>query len=227
MKKTFKFYIAAWAVVIALFNVISFVVPNERTTLFWIGYSFISLTFVGLLIFFFVGVKASNAAKMFYKFSLIKIGYGALIASFIVGGLCMAISPIPYWVGVVACAVVLAANILSILKATVAVTEIERIDSKIKTQTAFVKILTIDAEALMARANDDAIKAECRKVCEAVRYSDPMSNGALASVEGQITLKFAELSESVSANDKEKVASDAKELLVLIDSRNKKCMLLK
>ena len=139
----------------------------------------------------------------------------------------MLISPLPYWVGVVVCAIVLAANILSILKATAAVAEVERVDSKIKIQTSFIKMLTIDADTLVAQAKSDGVKAECRKVYEAIRYSDPMSNDALASVESQITVKFAELSDAVKADDVAKVAELANEVVILIGDRNKKCKSLK
>ena len=227
MKKNFKLYLVACAIVLALFNVISFVVPSEKTTSFWIGYIFISLTFIGQLVCSYKIFKANNATKIFYNLSLVKIGYVGLIASFVVGGLCMLISPLPYWVGVVACAVVLAANILSILKATAAVAEVERIDRKIKVQTSFVKMLTIDADTLMAQAKSDGVKAECRKVYEAIRYSDPMSNEALASVESQITVKFADLSDAVKADDVAKVAELANEVVILIGDRNKKCKVLK
>ena len=223
MKKNFKLYLVAWAIVLALFNVISFVVPSEKTTSFWIGYIFISLTFIGQLACASTVFKANNATKLFYNLSLVKIGYVGLIASFVVGGLCMLISPLPYWVGMIVCAVVLAANILSILKATATVTEVERIDSKIKIQTSFVKMLTIDADTLMAQAKSDAVKAECRKVYEAIRYSDPMSNDALASVESQISVKFSELFDAVKTDDFTSVTEIANDIIILINNRNQKC----
>ena len=227
MKKNFKLYLVAWAIVLALFNVISFVVPAEKTTSFWIGYIFISLTLIGQLACSYIVFKANNGTKIFYNLSLAKIGYIGLFASFVVGGLCMLISPLPYWVGVVVCAVVLAANILSILKATVAVAEVERVDSKIEEQTSFIKMLTIDADSLMAQAKSDAVKAECRKVYEAIRYSDPMSNDALASVESQITVKFAVLSDAVKEDDVEKVTEITNEVILLVCNRNNKCKVLK
>ena len=125
------------------------------------------------------------------------------------------------------CAIVLAANVLSVIKATAAVSEVERIDEKVKTQTFFIKSLTIDADTLVARAKSEAVKAECKKVYEAIRYSDPMSNDALDSVESQITIKFAELSDAVKADDAEKVAEIANEVVILVGDRNKKCKLLK
>lgn len=138
----------------------------------------------------------------------------------------MLISPLPYWVGVIACAIVLVATALSVIKATVAVNEVERVDKKVKTQTFFIKSLTVDAETLIARAKSETAKAATKEVYEAIRYSDPMSNDALASVEGQISVAFAKFSDAV-ANESGDIANLANEVVILVGDRNKKCKLLK
>jgi hypothetical protein len=137
------------------------------------------------------------------------------------------VTPFPYFVSVIICAVVLALNVLAIFKRKMAVDAVSAIDKKIKTQTFFIKSLTIDADTLMASAKSESAKAECRKVAEALKYSDPMSSDALSSVETQITLKFAKLSDAVHANDDEKIAELAGEVVILVGDRNKKCKLLK
>ena len=232
MKKRFNLYIVAWAVLLALFNVIAFVSVGwtgqaKYTSSFWIGYVFITVMFIGQLICSYMAFKADSAKKLFYNISLIRTSYIGLIVSFIVGGLCMLISPLPYWVGVIVCAIVLVANVLSVVKATAAIDEIERIDTKVKMQTFFIKSLTVDADTLMASAKSEAVKAECRKVYETIRYSDPMSHDALSSVESQITVKFAELSEAVKADDANKAIEIVNEIIILVGDRNKKCKLLK
>ena len=232
MKKRFNLYIVAWGVLLALFNVIAFVSvgwagQEKYTTSFWIGYVFITVMLIGQLVCSYMAFKADSAKKLFYNISLIRTSYIGLIVSFIVGGLCMLISPLPYWVGVIVCAIVLVANVLSVVKATAAIDEIERIDTKVKTQTFFIKSLTVDADTLMASAKSEAVKAECRKVYEAIRYSDPMSHDALSFVESQIAVKFEELSDAVKADNAEKVAEIANEVVILIGNRNKRCKLLK
>ena len=139
----------------------------------------------------------------------------------------MLISPLPYWAGAILCAILLAVQILSVTKAQAAVELVTQTDAKIKTQTFFIKSLTVDADTLMAQAKSETVKAECRKVYEAIRYSDPMSNEALAPTESQITVKFAELSDAVKEDNAEKVAEVANEVIILIGDRNKKCRLLK
>ena len=232
MKKNFKFYLISWAVVVALFNVIAFVVPSiptleKYTSSFWIGYVFITITLIGQLICAYVALKDDSSQKLFYSISLVRTSYIGLIVSFVVGGLCMLFSPLPYWVGAILCAIVLAINIIAVMKATVAINEVERIDEKIETQTAFIKALIVDAESLIARAKSETIKSECKKVYEAIRYSDPMSHTELATIESEIAHQFSLFVDAVKADDAEKVLDNATEICLLINDRNKQCKLLK
>lgn len=232
MKKVFKFYSAVWAILLALFNVISFVSVgwagiSKYTPSFWIGYAFITLSFIGQIVCAYFALKDNDIKKTFYNVSLIAASYTGLILSFVFGGLCMLLSPLPYWVGIILCTIILGFNVIAVVKATAAIDIVGGIDKKVKEKTLFIKSLTVDAETLMSRAKSEAVKAECKKVYEAVRYSDPMSNGALVSIESEITIKFSNFSDAV-VSDKFNVASEcATELVILIDERNKKCKLLK
>ncbi len=231
MKKTFKLYIAAWLILLALFNVIAFVSVGwegyeKYTPAFWIGYVFITLAFIGQLICSYIALNKKNATATFYRLPLVTISYTGLIVSFVAGGLCMLISPLPYYVGIIVCAIVLAIYAIALIKAEAAASIVEGVDNKIKAQTLFVKSLTVDADSLLAHAQSDDAKAACKKVFEAVRYSDPMSSDTLAGVESQITLKFNEFSNAVTCGA-DSISNLADELVVLIGDRNKKCKLLK
>ena len=232
MKKVFKFYSIIWAVLLALFNVISFVSVgwagiSKYTPSFWIGYAFITLSFIGQIVCAYFALKDNDIKKTFYNVSLIAASYTGLILSFVFGGLCMIISLLPYWVGILLCAIVLGINVIAIIKASAVVDIVSSIDEKAKESTFFIKSLTVDAESLISRTKSENIKAECKKVYEAVRYSDPLSNAALASIESEITITFAKLSEAVVDDNFETVSEFASEIIILLGDRNKKCKLLK
>lgn len=233
MKNIFKYYVVCWAVLAAVFNLIVFITPNEMVGMnkfggaFWSGYVFIMLAFVGQLVCAYFAFKSENKQKFFYSLPLITISYTATIASVIVSTLCMVIPNLPNWVGIIICLVILAFSAVSVVKAKAAADVVSEIDKKIKVKTLFIKSLTVDVESLMARAKTDEINAELKKVYEAVRYSDPMSEEALSGIESQITLKFDLLSKAVAEENAEAVRSAAEELVILINDRNKKCKLLK
>ena len=233
MKKMFKFYAICWAILLALFNLIVFLTPNEIAGIskfngsFWVGYVFITLSFIGQLVCARLAFKQESLQKFFYNVSLITVSYSATIVSVVIGALCMAIPVIPTWVGTIVCLLLLALSAVSVLKAKAAIDIVSAVDKNVKEQTFFIKSLTVNVETLMAKAKSDFVKMELKKVCEVVRYSDPMSNNALSGIEAQIILKFNALSQAVEADHAEEVQVLAEELSILVNERNKRCKLLK
>ena len=233
MKKTFNYYSICWLISLVVFNVIAFVTPNEITGVskftgsFWSGYIFITLAFIGQLGCAYKAFQAENLKKLFYNIPLISVSYTGLVVMLVVGAICMAVPFIPYWVGIIACLLVLAVSAISVIKATVAADVVSQIDEKIKVQTQFIKLLAADAEHLMSISKTNELKAEAKKVYEAIRYSDPMSSDALSNIEGQIQSEFEFFTQAVKSEDLELAKSVANGLLNLIDGRNKKCKVLK
>lgn len=58
------------------------------------------------------------------------------------------------------CSIIFAITAIAVIKANVVAEAVTEIDKKIKTQTFFIKSLTIDAEGLLARANSEEMKIE-------------------------------------------------------------------
>lgn len=232
MNKNFKYYALIWAILLAVFNVICFITPDEAAGMskfggaFWVGYVFITVAFIGQLVCAYIALNTNDKTKLFYNIPIIRVSYTGLILTLVFGAVCMAIPNLPNWVGIIVCLLILAFTAIAVIKAIAASDVVEDIDAKVKAQTLFVKSLTVDAESLLSRATTPEAKDACKKVFEAARYSDPMSNDALAGVESQITLKFNELLEAVSGGA-DNVKNIADELVILIGDRNRKCKLLK
>lgn len=233
MKKSIGVYSIIWAICLAVFNVIVFVTPNEIAGVskfsgsFWVGYIFITVAFLGQLICAFFAFKAKNLKKFFYNIPLISISYGGVIAMLVVGSVFMAIPVLPEWIAIIVCVIVLAFNVIAIIKATAAADIVSDIDEKIKTQTFFVKSLVVDAQSLMESAKTDALRAETRKVYEEIRYSDPMSNAALAEIDAHIKRQFNAFADAVASEDDELAKEAANALIEMVEQRNQKVKILK
>lgn len=233
MNKNFKLYSILWAFSLAIFNVIVFIVPNEIAGFnkfggaFWAGYVFITLAFVGQLATAFFALKEENLTKLFYNLSMLSVSRVGLILTLVIGTLCMIIPNLPNWVGIIICFAILGFTAIAVFKANFAADLVAEKDKEIKAQTLFIKSLTADAQSLIAQAKSPEVKAECKKVYEAVRYSDPMSNDALASIEGDITINFSKFTEAVISENSDTVATLADKIIILLGDRNKKCRLLK
>ncbi len=233
MKKGFKSYLICWAILLALFNLICFVTPaewygfNKFGGAFWAGYVVITLAFFGQLACAYKAFQAENQKRFFYNLPLITVSYTGLILTLVLGGLCMAIPDVPNWLGAILGAVVLAFTVVAVIKASAAADIVESVDKKVTEKTAFLRVATADAEVILASAKSEETKAECRKVYEALRYSDPMSNEALSVTEAKITVKLDELKAAAAADDAEKTKTAAEDLMLLIKERNTKCKALK
>lgn len=231
MKKLFKSYLVMWAILLVLFNILAFAVPGwngheKYTASFFVGYGFITLAFAGQLACAYFALKNDDQTRLFYHLPLLTVSRAGLILTLVFGGLCMLL-PIPHWVGVVLCAAVLAFTAVAVVKADAAAELVGAVDEKVRGNTLFIRSLTADAQSLLARAEEGEINAACKKVYEAARYSDPVSHDALASVESEITLRFAALSDAVKENNAQTATVAAKELLLLLNERNNKCGILK
>ncbi len=233
ISKNFKSYALVWAILVAVFNVLVFATPSEYngeskfTSTFWMGYALIMITFAGQLICAYVGLGNANLKKVFYNIPLMRVSSVGLVVSAVVGSIFMAIPTAQPWLAGVICVIVLAIIAIATIKAKSAGDIVSDIDNKIKTQTFFIKNLTVDAEGLMARATIPETKEASKKVYEALRYSDPMSNDALDDIEGRISYEFKAFEMAVKSGDSQVAESQAEELLILINNRNNKCKALK
>ena len=139
----------------------------------------------------------------------------------------MLFSHVIQWIGMILCAIIFVVNIVAVVKATAVVNVLGGIDDKIAKKTCFIRAFTSDAEGLIDHAKSEAVKHECKKVYEAFRYSDPVSDDKLKEIEGRIETAFASLSAGVDKDDSKFVEEVSLEIILLINDRNRLCKLLK
>lgn len=229
--KNFNVYSVIWSILFVLFNIIAIFfggVDNfyKITSSFMIGYVFINISLIlQYSCIYYVFKKSDNLKKMFYNFSLINYSYVGLIVSFIVGILCMLNIIITYWIAIIICMIVLLFCAIKIFKAVIVVDEVSLIDDKIKKNTMFIRTFASDVEILMNRVKNDEIKDMCKKLYEAVRYSDPMYSDSVIDIENNIKVKFNEFKDIVDIENVDEIKDVLLELMNMLDERNKKCKL--
>lgn len=234
MKKNFAYYALIWAVLMAVFCAIVFlvrpIIPGFTIAYdarFWVAFAFIILAAIVNLFCAFVAFGEDNQSKLFLNLPLITISWAALIAMLLVGAILMLIPNCPAWITAIICILIMGIDAISVIKASWATETVNNIDNKIRPQTAFIRNLTVDAQSILARAQSDYVRGECNKVYDAIRYSDPMSNDALSVIEAKITVKMDEFSTAVVSDNSVRVREIADELVILVAERNNKCRALK
>lgn len=232
MKKSFNAYLVGWLAAFGLFNLITFIVPEDMTivekydTMFWISYVFIAIAFLGNL-----GcayrVFSGDQKNAFYNLPAFKACTSALVSMTIVGVIFMAFVPVPTWIGVIVCAGVLVYNLIAVTKTVAVANVVAKVDEQVKVQTFFIKALTVEAQLLMNRTNGGDMAALTHQAYEAIRYSDPMSNDALSNVEGRIAQQFTNFTAAVDSGDAAAAQAQLAQLLNMLQERNLKCKILK
>lgn len=228
-KKGFRIYALLWLIGLAVFNAFVFLTPNEAAGMnkfggaFWVGYIGITVAFLGQLLCAFFAFRADSAKKLFYNLPLLSISYTALVLTLIAGVVCMIIPDLPNWIGILVCLLILAVNAAAVIKAQAAAGLVQGTDEKVRETTSFIRELTVMAQNLENEAGTDELRREAKAVYEAIRYSDPVSDGGMADQEKQIAGQFAAFAEAVRAGDREMAQKTGKSLSALIDSRNRLC----
>ena len=237
MKKAFRFYLIAWAILFVIFNVVVIVLPKEAVIagvtytklggLSWITLILFELCFIGHLICTWIALRQNKLSGTFYRLPLIRLSYACIIVTTVIGCVMMAVPNLPSWIPLIVALIIMALYAVAVLKAAAAAEVVEQIDEKVKVQTAFVRDLTVDASTLMTRAKSEPVKNACKKVYEAVRYSDPVTSDALADVENRIRTEFNAFTDAVLSDNADAVNASADELLTLIKERNSRCKMEK
>ena len=237
MKKAFRFYLIAWAILFVIFNIVVIALPKETTIagvtyvklggLSWITLILFELCFIGHLICTWIALRQNKLSGTFYRLPLIRLSYACIIVTTVIGCVMMAVPNLPSWIPLIVALIIMALYAVAVLKAAAAAEVVEQIDEKVKVQTAFVRDLTVDASTLMTRAKSEPVKNACKKVYEAVRYSDPVTSDALADVENRIRTEFNAFTDAVLSDNADAVNASADELLTLIKERNSRCKMEK
>lgn len=126
MRKSFKFYIAFWVLLLVLFNVLVFVTPSsiEGTNIskfegaFLVGYISVILGFVGQLVCSIFAFKETNNQRFFYKLPLITISYSSLIVIMACGLYIIYCYNLPNWIAIFVILIIVIFDVISLIKAS-------------------------------------------------------------------------------------------------------------
>jgi len=223
-------FFATVFIILAVFNVVVFVIPFNRGGGFWTGYGFSMLAMLLTAAVGFYAFDREGLKSKFYGVPLISLAWRYLVIQVIVGLIEMAVfqflPSVPFQYAIVLNTVLLGICLIGLIVVEASKDEIERIDAQIKEKLFYIKSLQVDVEGLVGRASDDMKKA-LKDLAETIRYSDPMSSPQLAAIENKIEAKAAGLAEAVDKADGDAIKALCNELQQLFAERNRKCKVLK
>ena len=115
------------------------------------------------------------------------------------------------------------AVVIGLIASEVVVDEIQVQDEQLKVKVSVMRSLQSKVSQLAGQSEDAAIRA----LADEFRYSDPMSNEAIAGAEADLAAAVDELQAAIVDGDKESATILCRKVSVLLTERNRLCKLNK
>jgi len=229
MKKDTLRAIIVAAIVFVLYNLIVFLVPFVKTATFWVSWVFTIAGFavVGASIYI-AFIKNPDAKSRFYGFPIARIGLIYGLIQLIVSLLFMVLALwIPVWVVVLICAVCMGVAVIGLIAAEAAMDEIQTQDVKLKRDVYMMRSLQSKVNQIVSMCDNPDCAAALKAFAEEMRYSDPVSNPAVAGAEADLAAMVDALQSAVVDGDSAAAIQLCRRANALLAERNRLCKLNK
>ncbi|MDE7363899.1 MAG: hypothetical protein K2N27_03270 [Ruminococcus sp.] len=208
------------------YNLLSFVIPSEKTGAFWTTYVFGIISF-GIVAF--AWKRAIDNGKDFisryYKIPLVQLGFAYVIISVVLMLIFKFVTIAQVWTAVLICALLLCIVCIGFITTDSAIEagiqEIERIEQNISKKRSYIKNLQIEVEMLAEKETDAEIKKKLTILAKKIRLSDPMSDDSVSDLEQNLIDRVSAYDMS---SDKTAAIEEIEQILL---KRNKKIKALK
>lgn len=223
-KSTFRWFLCL-GVLMALYILVALVFPFVHTATFWVSFVFALIGFaVAGLSGWITVILKSDSRSRFYGCPIALVGmvYGGVqvVVSFVMMALAQVV---PWWIPAPVYAVGLGAAVIGLIAMESVTEEIQSQDEKLKTNVTLMRTLQSKVNQMAGQSENAEIKA----LADEFRYSDPVSNKAIADAEADLAAVVDELQAAYVDSDSEAVAKLCRKASSLLAERNRLCKLNK
>ncbi len=216
-----------YLLLLGVLNLLTFLIFKKRNEVFWLSYAFVTLAFAVQIVSMLLAFKTADVETVFFGIPLVSFSVYYLSAEIVIGALFMIFQVAPLALALVVQALLLAAFLIIAIVSLMARDTVQQIGENVKENVFSLKSVLADVEAIRGSCADPDLKETIRKLSETIKYSDPMTNEAVAPIEETIREKISELRACTTDGR----LSDAKlrcgELEELYAERNRTLALLK
>ncbi len=227
MKKNSIYTGLIYLVILALYNLVVFMVVKDFNAVFWTNYAFMTgiyLINAGITSVFAAQTKEKSFMNIpLVLYSPIFVGVEFVLSTIFI----LARNVVSIKLVIVLQAILLGVYIIGIVFSQIGKTAFKERSNNIKSKVVFIQGIAIDIELLIGDCTDDGIKKQLKKLYETVKYSDPMANSFVAREENMISDAVMELKELLDNGDMENVPALIKKLERLFEERNRKILITK
>ena len=216
--------IISLVILLAVFSAIAFVIPFEKTTVFWIAYLCGVFAILFQVYIFYSSFGKENARSRFYGFPIARLGIYYLVIQLAVSIAEIALAKfIPAWVVIIINVIILAFALIGLITTETMRDEIVKQDNKLKKSVSNMRELQSISATLVDQCSDDELKASLKKLAEDFRFSDPLSSDKTSALEAELQTGLGDLQQAITDGD----ISGAKDLCTKLSGclreRNRVC----
>lgn len=227
MSKSFKTYLAIWAVSFVAFLVLAFSIGGQGAALFqgpaWALYGFSIAAFLIQIACGYVTFRNDDLKRTFLGMPILTVSSAATILLAVVSLVFTNIPVNPLWLSVCVCCVILAVSVIATIGAKVSADCIDSADATKSQAVSTMKTLTARASSLLAQTKDSEARTITTKVYEAFRFSDPVSSSTTVEIEQELIGVFGEFKSAVKEDNIASAKTLAEELCNLVAERAEIC----
>ena len=216
-------------VLMAVFSLIAFLVPFNRTPVFWIAYGCGVFAVLFQIYIFKTSFGGKDGAKSkFYGFPIARLGVYYLIAQLVLSFIEMAVSGlIPVWAAVIVNALALSFALIGCVTAETMRDEIARQDAQLKQNVSRMRELQSRAATMVSYCTDDTLKMTVRKIADELKFSDPISSDDTAELEEDMRKQISDIQQALIDGDTEGAKALCEKLMENLNERNRVCLVSK
>lgn len=221
--------ILALVIILAVFQILAFVIPFPHGGPFWVGFAFgLIAILIQLPILYLAFQNTQIPRSKIYGIPIARVGVAYGVAQMILSYISMALGFIPgfpYWVPLVLSVLLLAAAALGVLATDATRDEVERQDEVLRRDTTRMRALQAFSKDLAANCPNPEAAADLKKLADRIRYSDPVSSPATIEYEERLSAMLEELRGAMGNGDAAYINRVSKQAITLLDDRNRICKL--
>lgn len=217
-----------FAATFAIYNIVVLLFFEDKNNIFWISYGFMCGAFavdIGITLF---SLKSLDAEAVFMGIPLLSFSgfyfFAELFASFV---FMLFRNSASVKLTVAIQMIMLLIYVIFVMLALLSRDAVGAVNQDLKVKVFNIKSMAADVVLLENQCMDAELKGELHKISEAIRFSDPMTNDAIADLDTMIKGKVMELKFQCNGNDKAAAMQTCFQLNSYISERNMKLKLLK
>lgn len=229
MKKQKNLILTAiiYAILIAVYNILVFVVFKNHSSVFWMSYCFMMIAFLVQITSMLLSFKRADVETVFFGLPLASFSVFYLVAELCVSTIFMIFQKVGTTIPFVIQLLMLAGFLVVAIIAIMARDTVQVMSDTVKEKVVQHKAINTDVETLLAGCTDAELKSKLGKLSETIKYSDPMTNEAIADVEQRIQQKLTELRVYCENDEMDEAVKTCSALELLYIERNKKLLISK